>query len=124
MGNEKVILGYDINSNLDWMRDNLPKFISAYEKMKESGADVRSWVISSGEFECVHYQVEGDKNSLEEALERLFTSECGLPSEVTKPSLLGGTNRKGFNTTERLINKYGKKLKTPFKGGLVRKVVV
>jgi hypothetical protein len=118
--NESVLLCYCVESTeLGWLKDNLPVYLKAYDELKKSGLDVSSYVQSSSRnvmYDEISFGIKGDEDSLEKALDRLFSSECGLPDFVLKPSKGYGISKKGYKITEKMVQKHGKKLKSKLDG--------
>lgn len=120
---EGVSFYYIIGSvEFSWLKDNMQRYVHAYERAM-SKAPVNAWISTQNTTPSVYFHVEGEAQPLEEALEQIFSSECGLPYAVLRPFKARGRTSGGFKAAEKVINRHGKRLKTKWEGALVQKIV-
>lgn len=121
---EEVILSYIIgSSSIDWLSENISKYSEICDKIRRNYTYIDARVTTRPEKPEIRVQIRGSAGALEDALEKLFNSEFGLPYAVMRP-VSNKESKEGFRTAEKIIHKYGKKLKTVLDGALIQKVVV
>lgn len=121
---EEVILSYIVgSSSIDWLSENILKYSEVCDKIRQNSTYIDGWITTRPAKPEILFQIKGSAGALEDALEKLFNSECGLPYAVRRPTS-NKESKEGFRTAEKIIHKYGKKLKTCFDGALIQKVVV
>ncbi len=121
---EEVILSYIIGSNsIDWLSENISKYSEVCDKIRQNSTYIDGWITTRPAKPEILVQIRGSAGALEDALEKLFNSEFGLPYAVRRPAS-NRESKEGFRIAEKIIHKYGKKLKTVLDGAFIQKVVV
>jgi len=123
---EKAMLWYKIDGpSLEYVNDNLSTWVSTYRNMKTSGARIDAWIGRwDSEGYRLYYLIEANNDEpIEQALETLF-NEQGLPDAAMKPGGIDSSTRRGIKIADKVLRRYGARLRTPFYGALFKKNVV